>query len=61
MADYTFKIWASDSDFCNGVIDECVPHELTLTDNSNSVPFMVSQNPRSQTECPFLKSQFSKG
>ncbi len=41
VATYTFSIWASDSDFCQGFIDECVPTELSLTiDNSNSAPFI---------------------
>tara|TARA_Y100001960_G_C14770917_1_gene879957 strand:+ start:84 stop:1997 length:1914 start_codon:yes stop_codon:yes gene_type:complete len=41
VATYTFTIWASDSDFCQGFIDECVPTELSLTiDNSNSAPFI---------------------
>ena len=47
VADYTFKIWASDSDFCNGIIDECSPAELTLTiDNSNSAPFISISSPK---------------
>ena len=38
---YTFTVWASDSDFCEGFVDECEPVELTLTiDNSNSAPFI---------------------
>ena len=41
VATYTFTIWSSDSDFCQGFIDECTPAELTLTiDNSNSEPFI---------------------
>ena len=38
---YKFSVWASDSDFCEGFVDECEPVELTLTiDNSNSAPFI---------------------
>jgi len=46
IATYTFTIWASDSDFCSGYVDECNPAELTLTiDNSNSQPFISLISP----------------
>ena len=46
IATYTFTIWASDSDFCQGFIDECTTAELTLTiDNSNSKPFISLISP----------------
>ena len=45
-ATYTFTVWASDSDFCKGYIDECTPVELSLTiDNSNSEPFISLISP----------------
>ena len=41
IATYTFTVWASDTDFCQGFVDECEPVVLTLTiDNSNSYPFI---------------------
>jgi len=41
VATYTFTVWASDTDFCQGLVDECEPEVLTLTiDNSNSHPFI---------------------
>ena len=47
VADYTFTIWASDGNFCIGVIDECEPVVLTLTvDNSNSMPFVSLISPQ---------------
>ena len=53
VADYTFKIWASDSDFCDGIIDECIPAELTLTiDNSNSAPFISISTPKESDRMP---------
>ena len=62
MADYTFKIWASDSDFCNGVIDECVPAELTLTiDNSNSAPFMSISEPKESDRMPVSEESVFQG
>ena len=46
VSDYTFTIWASDSDFCLSVIDECAPVTMTLTiDNSNSIPFVSLISP----------------
>ena len=61
VADYTFKIWASDSDFCNGIIDECIPAELTLTiDNSNSAPFISISSPKESDRMPVSEeSEFS--
>ena len=62
VADYTFKIWASDSDFCNGVIDECVPAELTLTiDNSNSAPFMSISEPKESDRMPVSEESVFQG
>jgi len=47
---YTFTIWASDSDFCNGEVDECQPVVLTLTiDNRNSQPTISINQPISGT------------
>jgi len=41
ISTYTFTVWASDADFCQGFVDECEPEVLTLTiDNSNSHPFI---------------------
>ena len=46
-AQYTFTIWASDSDFCVGVIDECEATVLTLNiDNSNTAPFLSVTSPQ---------------
>ena len=60
VADYTFKIWASDSDFCNGIIDECSPAELTLTiDNSNSAPFISISSPKESDRMQFQRNQHS--
>ena len=62
VADYTFKIWASDSDFCNGVIDECIPAELTLTiDNSNSAPFISISTPKESDRMPVSESSIFGG
>lgn len=50
LTTYTFTIWASDSDFCNGVVDECQPVTLTLTiDNRNSQPTISVNQPFSGT------------
>ena len=44
--DYTFTIWASDSDFCLGIVDECNPQVLTLTiDNENRKPLLQLSEP----------------
>jgi len=41
LSTYTFTIWASDSDFCEGIIDECLPKVLDINiDNRNSPPFV---------------------
>ena len=46
VSEYTFTIWASDSDFCLSFIDECEPVTMTLTiDNSNSAPFVSLLTP----------------
>ncbi|MGY8715423.1 MAG: hypothetical protein ACKVI6_03185 [Candidatus Poseidoniales archaeon] len=45
-AAYTFTIWASDSDFCKGIIDVCSPIVLSLTvDNSNLAPIININEP----------------
>jgi len=45
--EYTFTIWASDSDFCLSIIDECDAVTMTLTiDNSNSAPFVSLLSPQ---------------
>ena len=47
VSEYTFTIWASDSDFCLSVVDECEPVTMTLTiDNSNSAPFVSLMAPQ---------------
>ena len=44
---YTFSIWASDSDFCNGEVDECEAVILELNiDNQNSRPFVSLISPQ---------------
>ena len=44
--DWTFRIWASDSSFCRGVIGECTPIELTLDiDNTNAPPLITLIEP----------------
>jgi len=48
LATYTFTIWASDSDFCKGEVDECEPVVLELEiDNQNSRPFVQLTSPQS--------------
>ena len=45
--EYTFTIWAADSDFCLSVVDECDAVTMTLTiDNSNSAPFVSLLSPQ---------------
>ncbi len=45
-ASFTFTVWASDSDFCNGIIDVCSPIILSLTvDNSNLAPSININEP----------------
>lgn len=45
--EYTFTIWAADSDFCLSVVDECDAVTMTLTiDNSNSAPFISLLSPQ---------------
>ena len=47
VSEYVFTIWASDSDFCLSVVDECEPVTMTLTiDNSNSAPFVSLMAPQ---------------
>ena len=41
-----FAIWASDSDFCLGIVDECNPQVLTLTiDNEEQKPLLQLSEP----------------
>ena len=48
LATYTFTIWASDSDFCKGDIDECQAAVIDLQiDNQNSRPFVSLTSPQS--------------
>lgn len=48
LSTYTFTIWASDSDFCNGELDECEPAVLDLEiDNQNARPFVSLTTPQS--------------
>ncbi|MDE0953209.1 MAG: Ig-like domain-containing protein, partial [Candidatus Poseidoniales archaeon] len=45
--EYTFTIWAADSNFCLSVVDECDAVTMTLTiDNSNSAPFISLLSPQ---------------
>ena len=45
-AEYTVTIWASDSDFCIGVIDVCQAYTLSLiVDNTNSAPIININQP----------------
>jgi len=46
-SDYSFRFWASDSDFCLGEIDECIPVVIDLTiDNRNSEPYVSLISPQ---------------
>ncbi len=48
LSTYTFTVWASDSDFCRGEIDECQAVTLDLNiDNQNSRPFVSLISPQS--------------
>ena len=48
LATYTFTVWASDSDFCKGDIDECEAVVIDLQiDNQNSRPFVSLTSPQS--------------
>ena len=45
-AEFTITIWASDSDFCNGVIDVCQAYTLSLiVDNTNLAPIININQP----------------
>ena len=45
-AEFTFTIWAADSDFCLGVIDVCQPQILSLiVDNTNLAPIISINQP----------------
>ena len=62
LATYTFTIWASDSDFCNGVIDECQTVVLTLSiDNTNSEPTISVNEPYSGTRISSSATTLIKG
>jgi len=44
--EYIFKIWASDSDFCKGVVGECNVRTLTLDiENENDIPIVQISEP----------------
>ena len=60
LATYNFTIWASDSDFCVGIIDECQPVVLILSvDNRNSQPTISVNEPYSGTRISTI-SLFAK-
>lgn len=43
---YTFTIWASDSNFCDGIVDECTPVTVTIeVENLNSAPVVQLLEP----------------
>ena len=44
--DYTFEIWASDSNYCHESVDVCTPNSITITvDNDNRVPTLQITDP----------------
>ena len=44
--EYTFKVWASDSNYCRETIDVCTPEEVTITiDNDNRIPIVQISDP----------------
>ncbi len=44
--DYTFTIWASDSNYCHETVDVCSPDVLTITiDNDNRIPILQISEP----------------
>jgi len=44
--DYTFTVWASDSNYCREVIDVCTPDVVTITiDNDNRIPIVQISDP----------------
>ena len=43
---YSFTIWASDSNYCRGVIDICTPDVITIEiDNDNRIPIVQISEP----------------
>jgi hypothetical protein len=62
LATFTFTAWASDSDFCDGIIDECQPVVLTLSiDNSNSQPTISVNQPQTNSRIPVSESSIISG
>jgi hypothetical protein len=62
LATFTFTVWASDSDFCDGIIDECLPVVLTLSiDNSNSQPTISVNQPQAGTRISVSESTLLSG
>ena len=62
LATFTFTVWASDSDFCNGIIDECQPVVLTLSiDNSNSQPTISVNQPQAGSRISVSESTLLSG
>ena len=44
--DYTFTVWASDSNYCTNSIDICTPDTVTITiDNDNRIPIVQISDP----------------
>ena len=44
--DYTFTVWASDSNYCQGIIDICSPDIVTVfVDNDNVLPIVQVSEP----------------
>ena len=44
--DYTFTVWASDSNYCHEIVDVCSPATITITiDNDNRIPIIQVSEP----------------
>ena len=44
--DYTFTVWASDSNYCREIVDICNPEVITITiDNDNRIPIIQVSEP----------------
>lgn len=44
--DYTFTVWASDSNYCHETVDVCSPDVVTITiDNDNRIPIIQISEP----------------
>lgn len=44
--DYTFAVWASDSNYCHESMDVCTPESVTITvDNDNRIPIIQVSDP----------------